>query len=1184
MGFQEFSASSSGESTDWWNLSWSYRQRLNFTGSFSENLTDIPILINLTDNNFNWANANNNGKDIRFTAPNGTELPYEIEEWNYGEEANIWVKVLRINSSATTDGSDYIWMYYGNDEVSGNEEPHKLWKSSYRTVQHLDETSGDHTGSTTNEYYGTPYNVKTDAYGEIDGADYFNTSDSNEDYISFNHSAVDGLNSFTISAWFKTTKTGQQGIISGASESNDNEIIFWFVDDTTFEPHLKQSKETYDISSYGSIADNEWHRLVWIRDVPNNKEYLYIDDSQVVSGTPVSTDTIDIAEGGLIMGQEQSSVGGGFDDPSQATSGTIDEFRVMSTTQNGEEVRTRYRSEADTLLSFGEEETVNIFGTYNVEGTEEGIPNATVSLTNNEEEVVYSGETNTTGNKTFFVERAWYNISISVTEGNYTYENYVTRNYTELPLDQKETNETFSFPLVRLWINVTTGTDDQLGDATIYFSNASNEPQQLQGTSTNEGIFEEFIKVGYWSITVYEDKELFNLYYNGTTTGVKNITGDKTTDFNSGNGISNFTAVNITRGMEWRLVVENRGEYYSSDLNEKIELNTILKWHEELTGNITLKGKNNELIYGNISFSVLDSAGDTVYTVKATNETYLYIAFNTSERITDGVGSYDMVVMADPSSPNPADDNNYNDPTPISKSLDLQEAPTVFSKDIPNRAYYSREITVSSTYETDFDNPALTNQNISDATVTAYFEKGDNQKTYTLPYENGEFSKDINTTDLLGTGTYYVEISTQKENYEAKSGSRLFDLMKIPTETKANESRTNLEVYWSKNTSLTLFYNNTLEETPTKVSGATATYDFSDYDISGDLIETSEGYHFDFNSSRLNISTYTVICSFAKQYHETGSVALSLQVKKIDTSAFSSSANPRVAWGDQLDLSIGYTDLRDGSLVKNALPKEQVSTTPAIPTEYWSIQQNTTAGVYEFSLATVELNTTTYQIAFTLNRTYYKVQTVTVSLTVKRLSISSEYRIKTEVNKNPVTGQASEDEKRVEVLLQDESHKRALTGASVKCKVAGLTGWQSMQPGDYPGLYTTTIDWGDAKAGKSYAIQVDVAQVPVANGTAMVREDTIELTGEETQMPVDYYGGSTEIAGFQMANLWLYILIAVIVVFASYTSIRGYVYLTTPPEVRHIHTLIKKVKNNVYEYPSLTREDAFNEKVQEHIE
>ena len=85
-----------------------------------------------------------------------------------------------------------------------------------------------------------------------------------------------------------------------------------------------------------SIADDTWHHIAVVRDATGNAATLYIDGvSQGTQGTTLNALSIDV--GGLMLGQEQDSVGGGFQS-SQAVDGSFDDVRIYTRTLSGVEV------------------------------------------------------------------------------------------------------------------------------------------------------------------------------------------------------------------------------------------------------------------------------------------------------------------------------------------------------------------------------------------------------------------------------------------------------------------------------------------------------------------------------------------------------------------------------------------------------------------------------------------------------------------------------------------------------------------------------------------------------------------------------------------------------------------------------------------------------------------------------
>jgi len=151
--------------------------------------------------------------------------------------------------------------------------------------------------------------------------------------VDLPNTALNGLSNVTVAGWIRSTKTGQQAIISGANSGNDNEYLIFLLSDTVLRLYGGGGSVQWTISS---LADGGWHHLAMVRDADNNQATLYIDgNSQGVR--PKVFGALSIEVGGLVLGQEQDSVGGGFQ-ASQAFSGDIDEFRVYSRVLTGPEI------------------------------------------------------------------------------------------------------------------------------------------------------------------------------------------------------------------------------------------------------------------------------------------------------------------------------------------------------------------------------------------------------------------------------------------------------------------------------------------------------------------------------------------------------------------------------------------------------------------------------------------------------------------------------------------------------------------------------------------------------------------------------------------------------------------------------------------------------------------------------
>ncbi len=198
-----------------------------------------------------------------------------------------------------------------------------------------DGTSGEVIDSSGNGYNGTAFGASTTSGFICNAGDFSPTGTS--DYLSLANGAMNGLTDFTVSTWVATTNTSSQGIVSGSSGTQHNEIIMWWTNQSTFQPHLKGSSSGGNISA--QINNGAWRHLVWTRNGSQN--CLYVDGVQQGNCVSRSASSLSIANGGLIIAQEQDSLGGGFSS-SQDWEGSIDELLIFDSAFSSEQVTLLY--------------------------------------------------------------------------------------------------------------------------------------------------------------------------------------------------------------------------------------------------------------------------------------------------------------------------------------------------------------------------------------------------------------------------------------------------------------------------------------------------------------------------------------------------------------------------------------------------------------------------------------------------------------------------------------------------------------------------------------------------------------------------------------------------------------------------------------------------------------------------
>lgn len=163
-----------------------------------------------------------------------------------------------------------------------------------------------------------------------------------DNYAILDEAILTTKTDFSISLWAKTSKTTNQSIISGAGARN-NELIMWFTSHTNFRPYLKNTHNGNITTP--SIADDNWHHLVWTRE--GSQSCLFVD--KALQGCVTQT-TLPLDIQSLILGQEQDSIGGGFAS-SQAFDGLLDELLIFDSAISSAQITTVYDNQ-DAGLGF----------------------------------------------------------------------------------------------------------------------------------------------------------------------------------------------------------------------------------------------------------------------------------------------------------------------------------------------------------------------------------------------------------------------------------------------------------------------------------------------------------------------------------------------------------------------------------------------------------------------------------------------------------------------------------------------------------------------------------------------------------------------------------------------------------------------------------------------------------------
>ena len=166
------------------------------------------------------------------------------------------------------------------------------------------------------------------------------------DYVSLPNSILNGQSDLTTVFWLKTPTASADAVISAANASNDNELLVYMTSATSVDIYSSGSIRSFTTPN---LADNAWHQLAIVRDDVNNTMTLYVDGVSIgTQSMPLSTLVVDT--GGLILGQDQDSVGGSFES-TQQFHGTLDNLRFYSRTMTAEQIESLYMTESGGLAN-----------------------------------------------------------------------------------------------------------------------------------------------------------------------------------------------------------------------------------------------------------------------------------------------------------------------------------------------------------------------------------------------------------------------------------------------------------------------------------------------------------------------------------------------------------------------------------------------------------------------------------------------------------------------------------------------------------------------------------------------------------------------------------------------------------------------------------------------------------------
>lgn len=157
----------------WWNAEWTQRKKITFDTSetgidLKEDVSDLVIPVRLHTGNFSFADAKENGADLRFvSADDKMPLKHHVEYIDgLNELAIIWVRIPKL---AAASKANHIWMYYGNPKAAAGDDTKGSFDANQLATYHF-SAMALHQDSTAYGHHANKAAGRASSTGFINGA------------------------------------------------------------------------------------------------------------------------------------------------------------------------------------------------------------------------------------------------------------------------------------------------------------------------------------------------------------------------------------------------------------------------------------------------------------------------------------------------------------------------------------------------------------------------------------------------------------------------------------------------------------------------------------------------------------------------------------------------------------------------------------------------------------------------------------------------------------------------------------------------------------------------------------------------------------------------------------------------------------------------------------------------------
>ncbi|MGQ4892372.1 MAG: hypothetical protein ACP6IP_07790 [Candidatus Njordarchaeia archaeon] len=600
--------------------------------------------------------------------------------------------------------------------------------------------------------------------------------------------------------------------------------------------------------------------------------------------------------------------------------------------------------------------------------------------------VSYTAYTNSSGYAIIDAIRHGYTIKVTVSSVGKSYINdTLTIDYSTYAYTIHSDSRTVKMKdIVRVRIKAVTDTSPKqvIQDGRFWIENSTDSTIHVETYTNLTGWIDIYLKTGSWkfafnatstaspdpwdTITVYSDS--------GYTTVVAGPSINVTLTINT--GIIYYMVDNdMTQPpIPTRIVTYNTLDFYD------------VYWKQLVTLYFNLtRSDTGDNIDGKAYWWIFDSAGNLVANGDANNVTTgsYNVTINTTT-LQAGQG-YTIKLNATPVAKIGA--QKTLKPAPVTIALNVKKRPITLDVtfDPGKTTYWNETLTITVAVRDGLSGTLLSGVTVSGviyASSPIYLNFDEVSRGI---YEN------VTRVSYINTATYTLDINASLSNYELNTKSFALVITERPTAIAYNNY---IVIPWQSSYELTVDYLDSVSSSD--ITNANVTYIMRDSTTgalisSGQLLYTSGAYRSDLDLTTVLEGTYRITIYAHKQNYEAQTGIITLVLREHVTSASPDATRITVIYGNNVSISITYTDTDYslpivGATVKTA---EVVSNQEGVQSRIYTLL-DLGNGIYKLEFNSSDLQVLGgYTITITLQKTHYQLQRLLITLTVNPIPTSA---------------------------------------------------------------------------------------------------------------------------------------------------------------------------------------------------